>query len=525
MKRVVIHTVTALIAIGIIACTVFYFTYEGRDDILAAYFKDMSCSGITIEYPFNGTVFPPELVSPLIRWKDETDANMWVIYAENSSWRICLCPHTSEQTFRPSPEEWEDIKKQSLEKDTSLIILGVRASQSIELLSGAHITFRTSQNRVGAPIFYRDVKPPFKQATQQLPDIRWRFGTVSSAVQPPVVMAGLPVCANCHSFSADGKTLGMDIDYNNDKGAYAIASVKKNITFSSKNIISWSDYKREEHEPTFGLLSAVSPDGKYVVSTVKDQSLSILGSEVRFSLRFFPIKGILAVYDRETEQFFALPGADDPAYVQSNPVWSPDGKTIVFTRTRARRPRKEIEGADTVFLIITEQGKRSVFGSEPVQFDLYQIPFNNGKGSKAVPVKGASNNGMSNYFPKFSPDGRWIVFCRAKEGMLLEPDSELYIIPSTGGTARRMKCNLPGMNSWHSWSPNSRWLVFASKAFSDYTQLFLTHIDEQGRSTPPVVLDNFNGPERAANIPEFVNGPAEAIKRIANEVEIPETQY
>ena len=39
---------------------------------------------------------------------------------------------------------------------------------------------------------------------------------------------------------------------------------------------------------------------------------------------------------------------------------------------------------------------------------------------------------MSNYFAKYSPDGNWIVFCKAKSFMLLQPDSELYIIPAAG---------------------------------------------------------------------------------------------
>ena len=40
------------------------------------------------------------------------------------------------------------------------------------------------------------------------------------------------------------------------------------------------------------------------------------------------------------------------------------------------------------------------------------------------------------------------------------------------------------MNSWHSFSPNGRWLVFSSKSRSPYTQMFLTHVDEQGNDTP-----------------------------------------
>ena len=70
------------------------------------------------------------------------------------------------------------------------------------------------------------------------------------------------------------------------------------------------------------------------------------------------------------------------------------------------------------------------------------------------------------------------------------------------------------MNSWHSWSPNGKWLVFSSKANSAYTQLFLTHIDEQGHSSAPVVLSRFTAPDRAANIPEFVNAAPDAIRKI-----------
>jgi tricorn protease-like protein len=121
---------------------------------------------------------------------------------------------------------------------------------------------------------------------------------------------------------------------------------------------------------------------------------------------------------------------------------------------------------------------------------------------------------MSNYFPRYSPDGRWIVFCRAKSFMLLQPDSEVYIIGADGGKARRLGCNTSRMNSWHSFSPNGKWLVFASKARSDYTHLCLTHIDDNGFSTPAVLLEHFTEPDRAANIPEFVNAAPESIVAI-----------
>ena len=150
-----------------------------------------------------------------------------------------------------------------------------------------------------------------------------------------------------------------------------------------------------------------------------------------------------------------------------------------------------------------------------IQYDLYRIPFNDGQGGKAEPIEGASQNGMSNSFPKISPDGNWIVFVQAHNGLLMRPDSKLYIVPAAGGQARRMNCNTPLMNSWHSFSPNGRWLVFSSKSRSPYTQMFLTHIDDEGNDTPAILIENSTAANRAVNIPEFVNMAPGGIEHIA----------
>jgi tetratricopeptide (TPR) repeat protein len=233
---------------------------------------------------------------------------------------------------------------------------------------------------------------------------------------------------------------------------------------------------------------------------------------IEFSQLFFPIKGILVVYDRQTGTYQPLPGADDPAYVQSNPTWSPDGQFVVFARAKVY-DKPSIAEASSI-LLNEDDVPEFVEDREPFKYDLYRVPFNNGRGGVAEPIAGASHNGRSNFFAKYSPDGKWIVFTQAENYMLLMPDSELFIVPAEGGEARRLSANTPRMNSWHSFSSNGRWLVFSSKANSPYTQLFLTHIDEQGESTPPIVLDRFTSKDRAANIPEFVPLPADAIATI-----------
>jgi tetratricopeptide (TPR) repeat protein len=451
---------------------------------------------IEITYPLDETLFPPEIVAPTFAWNDETEgvARWEVLLQFEAGDEVRRFP-TAEPRWRPSEQDWVEIKRRSQARDVEVAVVGV--DPGAEAASAASVRIRTSSDPVGDSIFYREVPLPFIDAVQDPSRIRWRFGTIDTEARPPIVLENLPVCGNCHSFSGDGSVLGLDVDYGNDKGGYAILPVSQQMSLNDETIITWSDYKRDDGELTFGLLSQVSPDGRYVISTVKDRAVFVATPGIEFSQLFFPIKGILVVYDTETGTYTPLPGADDPEYVQSNPTWSPDGKTIVFARTKVYR-KGGVANAGEI-LLDENDVPEFIEDKEPFKFDLYRIPFNEGRGGTPEPIEGASHNGMSNFFAKFSPDGKWIVFCKAENYMLLMPDSE----PNT-----RL------MNSWHSFSSNGRWLVFSSKAYTPYTQLLLTHIDEEGRSTPPVVLERFTGTDRAANIPEFVPLPADSIAKI-----------
>ena len=515
-KRLFIGGTLAAVVVSTVVLIVVYLRQPRIADILAAYQDSPPYSQLKIEYPLDETLFPPEIVAPKFRWKDyNSRSDTWVVTIEfqEGTQRINSLVHKPQ--WKPEATLWEVIKRRSLEKEAKVTIIGVNRWKSRKIISANHIRIKTSKDEVGAPVFYREVNLPFIDAVRDTTRIRWRFGAISSPQQPRIVLEKLPVCGNCHSFSADASILGMDVDYANDKGSYAITQVKEQMALATDEIITWSDYKKDDKELTFGLLSQVSPDGRFVVSTVKDMSVFVPKPELAFSQLFFPIKGILCIYDRQAGTFQALSGADDPELVQSNPVWSPDGKYIVFARTKAYK-LKHASGEKKV-LLSPEECTEFLRDGKSFLYDLYRIPFNNGKGGKAEPIEGASDNGMSNFFAKFSPDGKWIIFCKAKSYMLLQPDSKLYIIPSQGGRPRELRANTNLMNSWHSWSPNGKWLVFSSKSNSVYTQLFLTHIDEEGNSTPAVLLDHFTAPDRAANIPEFVNAETSAIKKISEQ--------
>ncbi|MBI3782415.1 MAG: tetratricopeptide repeat protein [Deltaproteobacteria bacterium] len=487
--------------------------HEPDTQALVAAVADATAARLQITYPLEGTLFPPESVAPTFVWEDKTGhVDRWYVLVRDDSGRDLLRTSVDAPHWRPSEESWKQIKQKSVERDAGVIVAGSSQTQPETVLSSARVHIRTSKDEVSDSLFYREVPLPFLTAVQDPSRIRWRFGTIDAESGPPIVLQNLPVCGNCHSFADNGSTLGLDVDYGNDKGAYAILPVSKHMMMDDAKIITWADYRREDGELTFGLLSRVSPTGRFVISTVKDRSVFVAIPDLMISQLFFPIKGILVVYDRETKTFSALPGADDPQYVQTNAVWSPDGKDIVFARAKAYRAER-LEQQNSAVVDEKDVPEFTV-QKQPFRYDLYRMPFNDGKGAMPKPLQGASDNGMSNFFPKYSPDGKWIVFCQAKSYMLLQPDSELYIVPAKGGVARRLRYNTARMNSWHSWSSNSRWLVFSSKVNTPYTQLFLTHIDENGNDSPPVLLERFTSPDRAANIPEFVRLPGDAIADI-----------
>ena len=465
-----------------------------------------------ITYPWPGTLFPPESVAPTFLWEGGPGTTgRWDVVVRDAAGGEVLRDTVSMPKWRPSESDWKQVKQRSLERDVEVSVTA-SAGEAGASAASTSLRVRTSKDPVGDSLFYREVPLPFLTAVQDPSRIRWRYGTIDAEAGPPIVLQNLPVCGNCHSFADNGSVLGLDVDYGNDKGAYGLVPVSSHMVMDDQKIITWADYKREDGELTFGLLSRVSPTGRYVVSTVKDRSVFVAIPDLMISQLFFPIKGILVVYDREKKTFAQLPGADDPRYVQTNAVWSPDGRELVFARAKAHHA-EHLEQQNSA-LVDEKDVPEFTVDKQPFRYDLFRIPFNGGRGGKAVPLQGASDDGMSNFFPKYSPDGKWIVFCKANSYMLLQPDSELWIVPARGGRARRLRHNTARMNSWHSWSSNSRWLVFSSKVNGPYTQLFLTHIDESGNDSPPVLLERFTSPDRAANIPEFVRLPGDAIADI-----------
>ena len=462
-----------------------------------------------IIYPFRESLFPPEFPAPTFTWYDiNENTKSWKVSVYTSNGDFSIDTIVDIKEWMPGTEQWYNLKTFSDHKDIIAEISRYIEPEQKLRKAKAKTFFKISVDEVGAPILYREIPLPFAYAEMHLDSMSYRLVNVGSEEPPAYVMKKFMVCGNCHSVSDDGKVIGLDFDAaHRDKGGYFIADIEDTIVFDTSNYISWN---KLQDSRTFGMFSKVSPNGRYVATTVKDRvlihSFGFNPEVIPFSQMFFPVNGVLAIYDRQTGELQELPGANLPEYVQSNAFWTPDGKSIVFSRAKAL----PFQGDTTETFISDETIKDEFINRErDFKFDVCIVPFNEGKGGQTRPIKGASANGMSNYFPAVSPDGKWLVFCKAENYMLLMPDSKLFIVPIEGGRAKKLQCNFARLNSWHAWSPNSKWIVYSSKGMSVYTDMFLTHIDEKGNASIPVLIDRARKNGRAANYPEFVNVPSD----------------
>jgi hypothetical protein len=92
-----------------------------------------------------------------------------------------------------------------------------------------------------------------------------------------------------------------------------------------------------------------------------------------------------------------------------------------------------------------------------------------------------------------SPDGRWLMFTGHDYGSfpIFQPSSDLYLLDlRAGGPPRRIdEIDSERADSYHSWSANSRWVIFSSKREDGmFARLYFAWIGEDGRFSKPFLL-------------------------------------
>ena len=258
----------------------------------------------------------------------------------------------------------------------------------------------------------------------------------------------------------------------------------------------------------YGVYPAWHPSGDYVAFSCNDT----------FQAFYLNDPGKVEVMDARSDLFlYRLSDGkvtmieEDATVFESFPTWSPDGKKLATSS--ARMPFDELP-ADGM---ARENAVRETCSE--LRYDIAVRMFDE-KTQTFSPRRillDAQRSCKSFTFPRFSPDGRWLVFVASLHGMfsIWHREAELYILDLQEQKVRPIdEINSEESESYHSFSKDGHWMVFSSRRDDGvYTRPYFAAFDsERGTFSKPFLLpveepDEHTRRQCSYNVPELSEGP------------------
>ncbi len=304
-------------------------------------------------------------------------------------------------------------------------------------------------------------------------------------------------CMNCHIYGSQNASFSMFHLRGKNGGTILNKDGKlRKINTRGKGMISNAVYGN------------FHPGGRYAVfsTNIIIPELHAYRSE---QLEVYDTASDLIVMDFDKNKVITQPFLSDSTALETFPVFSADGKWIYYCVAPV------VPLPDSI---------------KSLKYNICRVSFDAGKGTidtKADTLWNAQKMGGSACHLKTSPDGKYLLYTVADYGTFpiwhREADLQLMNL-KTGEIDHLLKVNGPNSDSYHSWSSNSRWFVFASKRDDGiYGKPYFCYIDSTGKTFKPFVLPQrdpsiYDNTLKSFNIPELSNGPtpfdAKDIERI-----------
>ncbi|MEP7336777.1 MAG: protein kinase [Acidobacteriota bacterium] len=178
------------------------------------------------------------------------------------------------------------------------------------------------------------------------------------------------------------------------------------------------------------------------------------------------------------------------------PCWTPDGKYVTFVRSQSDGknvvlrvpasggPEQKLTETSTSASWSPDGKTLAVTGSPEAAEDkgIFLVKVETGQRTRLTTPEPTT----SDYFPRFSPDGKMVAFTRESSGNV----TDIFIVPAIGGALRQLTSEKSGAPGLVAWTSDSREVVFS--AFLRGTR-GLWRISAQG-GTPARVMVNARNP-------------------------------
>ena len=216
-------------------------------------------------------------------------------------------------------------------------------------------------------------------------------------------------------------------------------------------------------------------------------------------------KSDIIIYHPQTREILLDSIVATADLLENYPTFSSDGKWLYFCSAQR---------VDSIW----KQYRDVKYNICRVSFD----PTTGQLGRSIETIIDARSIGKSANMPRLSYDGRYLLYTLTDYGCfpIWHSEADLWMMDlTTGDTWPLDDANSNDAESFHNWSLNSRWIVFTSRRDDGlYTQLYIAHIDEQGKASKPFRLPQRNPKEYDAetiysfNTPDFALQPIDLLK-------------
>lgn len=374
-------------------------------------------------------------------------------------------------------KKWKNMLQENKDRELNIDVFARDGKN--DWIKFSTITNRISPDPVDRFITYRLLYPGY----ESWKEIFIKQRNVTSFRERSIIENSLVEenCLNCHSYNNTGKSDKFMFHMRGSMGGtyFLEGNDFKKVNLKTKEMKNGAVYPRWH------------PSGRFIAfssNKIVQQFHSSLNKKVEVS----DLESSLVLFDLEKNEIMDISLPDKEKYMDTYPEWSPDGKFLYFCR------------APQV---------REVFAYDSVRYDLYRVPFDatTRKTGSAELVFNASSIEKSVSFPRISPDGKFLVLTLHNYGCfpIWHKEADLLSVDLTTLKPSAMSLNSNCTDSYHSWSSNSRWLVFSSKRIDGLTaRFFISHIDENGNAGKPFLLPQkdpefYNRLLKSFNLPEF----------------------